>query len=251
MEVLYIMKYYILDLCSKNVLENYLEDNFSISYKTKISNRNKKEFKYFNCLVDNNNYNLLINDKNISIINNIKEIPVLRNHFKIFSDGGSFNNGYKKKDLPMFGSYGYVLTMDGEKFDIGNNAKKDWTNNIGELSGAIEGLKTLFREYELTPFDKPIMITIVSDSQYVVKGCTEYIWGWIDRGWRNNENKPTPNKELWQEMLKFIKVEGIELRFMWVRGHTLKEDFDSQMNELCDKLATESLHSLVPRELLK
>jgi hypothetical protein len=43
-----------------------------------------------------------------------------------------------------------------------------------------------------------------------------------------------------------MKAKGFckEIEFKWVRGHTSNKDFDSQMNDLADKLAVEASNEL-------
>ena len=50
-----------------------------------------------------------------------------------------------------------------------------------ELTAAIELLKALKR---------PVQVAIHTDSQYVIKGMTEWIQGWRRRGWLTSQKKP-------------------------------------------------------------
>lgn len=59
---------------------------------------------------------------------------------------------------------------------------------------------------------------IRTDSEYVVKGCTEWRQGWLRRSWRNAAGKPVAHRELWESV--FAEVDrrpGVRLE--WVRGH--------------------------------
>lgn len=99
------------------------------------------------------------------------------------------------------------------------------TNQTAELNAAIEGLKA-------TP--EGAQVLLVSDSQYVLKGLTEWRAGWLARGWRNANKKPVANKELWVELFK--QYDSRKVTCQWVRGHT-----GVAGNERCDFLATQVL----------
>jgi len=82
------------------------------------------------------------------------------------------------------------------------------TNNRMELTAAIEGLKALTR---------PCRVVVVTDSNYVVKGMTEWTKGWVKRGWKNSQGKPVENRDLWELLLSTAAPH--DHRWQWVRGH--------------------------------
>ena len=75
------------------------------------------------------------------------------------------------------------------------------------------------------------LITIYSDSQYVVKGMTEWISNWKAKGWRTANKKPVLNKDLW-EMLSAV-AGGLRIEWKYVAGHS-----GHDANERCDEIAT-------------
>ena len=87
-------------------------------------------------------------------------------------------------------------------------AERDTTNNRMAIQSAVVSLAHLRR---------PCRVTFVSDSQYLVKGMTEWVRGWKARGWRR-KGGPPENLDLWQEL---DRVAGIHrVTWIWVRGHT-------------------------------
>lgn len=44
--------------------------------------------------------------------------------------------------------------------------------------------------------------TIVSFSEYVVKGANEWMEGWAKNNWRNKRGDEVKNRDLWQQLLK-------------------------------------------------
>lgn len=139
---------------------------------------------------------------------------------KLFSDGSSRGN-------PGPGGYGTVLQFVDSK---GNLHEKELsagyvrtTNNRMELLGAIAGLEALLR---------PCKVTLISDSQYLVKAFNEHwIDGWIRKGWKRSANEAVKNADLWKRLLAAMKPH--EVTFVWVKGHAGHPE-----NERCDRLAT-------------
>lgn len=84
------------------------------------------------------------------------------------------------------------------------------TNNRMELVAAIEALKSL-RPDEASP------IIVRSDSQYLMKGMTEWQSRWVARGWRKADGKVVENQDLWVELI--ANARGRALQWQWVRGH--------------------------------
>jgi ribonuclease HI len=65
------------------------------------------------------------------------------------------------------------------------------TNQIAELTAAIEGLT-------LVPAGETV--ELVSDSQYVLKGISEWRAGWERKGWKNSKGEPVANLALWKKL---------------------------------------------------
>lgn len=83
----------------------------------------------------------------------------------------------------------------------------DTTNNRMAIRSAIEVLRSLRR---------PCRVHFVSDSQYLVKGMTEWMPAWKSRGWKR-KGGPIENLELWKRLDAELKRH--EMRASWVRGH--------------------------------
>ena len=138
---------------------------------------------------------------------------------EIFCDGACSGN-------PGPGGYGAILRCGGREKEISGRAA-DTTNNRMELTAVIEALRQLTR---------PCLITITTDSQYVVKGMTEWIAGWQRNGWRNSKKEQVLNRDLWEALLEASRPHAITWK--WVRGHAGHTE-----NERCDCLAREALAS--------
>ena len=131
----------------------------------------------------------------------------------IFTDGACRGN-------PGPGGYGSIIRTQGEEEEISGSAKNT-TNNIMELTAAVVALKQL---------GEPCEVVLTSDSQYLVKGMTEWIKGWIKKGWVTADKQPVKNKDIWVELDQLSKPHKITWK--WVRAHQGHVE-----NERCDRLA--------------
>lgn len=115
-----------------------------------------------------------------------------------------------------------------------------------ELMGAIKGLKevsssqfSVFSEDAGTLKTKNLKLTSVevcTDSEYVKKGMSEWINGWIAKGWKTSTKKPVLNQDLWEELHKEekrLKDSGIKVIWSYVPGHA-----GVALNERADVIAT-------------
>ena len=137
----------------------------------------------------------------------------MNNRIKIYTDGACSNNQSNENK----GGYGAILFKQGEQPLTLNGGFRNTTNNRMELKAAIEALK---RIHSSSP------VTVYSDSQYVVKGITEWIPNWIAKG------KIEKNGDLWMELYKIVMTFQ-DIQFMHVKGHN-----GNIYNEEADRLAT-------------
>jgi len=85
-----------------------------------------------------------------------------------------------------------VFAPDGAETAADHGFIGPGTNQIAEITAAIEGLSR-------TP--EGAAVELVSDSQYVLKGLSEWRAGWERRGFRNAKGDPVANLELWKRLL--------------------------------------------------
>jgi len=147
-------------------------------------------------------------------------IGLLVKKVEIFTDGCCKGN-------PGPGGYGCILKFQGKIKEL-TGAEKNTTNNIMEMTACIVALEQL---------KEPCEVNLTTDSQYVIKGITEWIHGWIKKSWVNAARQPVKNKELWQKLHSLNKKHKIT--WHWVKGHSGHPE-----NERCDQLANEALTSL-------
>ena len=146
-------------------------------------------------------------------------IPEKQITVEIFADGACSGN-------PGPGGYGAILKYGKEIKEISGCVPMT-TNNRMEMMGVIEALKQLKR---------PCKIRIVTDSNYLIKGMTEWMPGWIKRNWLNSQKKPVLNRDLWEMLLKL--TQSHQIKWEWVKGHHGHPE-----NERCDQLARDIIKS--------
>ncbi len=139
------------------------------------------------------------------------------NTYKIFTDGACSGN-------PGPGGWGARIESSGSSENNVQEIKGGetaTTNNRMELTAAIEALNSL---------PDGAQVQLITDSNYVKDGITQWLKNWKMRGWRTASKKPVKNKDLWQALDAASTRHTIEWR--WVRGH----DGDAG-NERADELA--------------
>lgn len=124
------------------------------------------------------------------------------------------------------GGIGIVFVKNGNVVYKFKKMFEKTTNNKCEIMAVVYALHAISK-----PFDK---VTIYSDSQYVI-GCATL-------GWKRKKN--AEYWALYDKTLEKAKKLCPNIEFKWVRGHTSNQDFDSQMNDLADKLAVEASNEL-------
>ncbi len=123
------------------------------------------------------------------------------------------------------GPGGWAWAVPGGEFASG--AAPHTTNQRMEIMAALEALTTLVPQL-------PSGILVVSDSTYVVKCFTDRWWqGWQRKGWKNSQNKPVANQDLWEPLIELAVASEPNVSFRWVKGHS-----GDQWNDRVDELAT-------------
>ena len=131
----------------------------------------------------------------------------------IYSDGACSGN-------PGPGDWAARLKYaDGRVRELAG-AEPDTTNNRMELQAAIEGLRFVGR-------GEPV--TMVTDSEYLLKGITRWIHGWKKKQWKTAARKPVLNQDLWRAL---DELNSNSVKWEYTRGHAGDPD-----NERCDDLA--------------
>jgi len=141
------------------------------------------------------------------------------NNTLLFTDGACSGN-------PGRGGFGAVIYYpDGEVVELGGGAEST-TNNRMELTAVIRGLRSMS--------EVKGKLWILTDSTYVIRGITQWIWGWKKRNLTNSAGAEVANKDLWLDLNKQVQIHSKTAKLEWkyLRGHS-----GTPGNERCDEIA--------------
>jgi ribonuclease HI len=145
------------------------------------------------------------------------------NKIVIYTDGACKGN-------PGPGGWGALLrAADGAEKEL-FGGESETTNNRMEMMAVIEALSALKR---------PCHVILFVDSQYVLKGMTEWLHGWKAKGWRTAAKQPVKNVDLWQRLDALVHQSEHRIEWQWVKGHAGDPD-----NERADALANRGVEQL-------
>jgi ribonuclease HI len=133
---------------------------------------------------------------------------------EIVIDGSCLGN-------PGPGGWACILRCGDNKRVLQGGAPET-TNNRMELTAINEGLRAL---------NRACRVTVLTDSDYVRRGITEFLPRWKENGWRNSARKPVANQDLWEQLEELAEYHV--LTWLHVRGHSGQPE-----QERCDALAT-------------
>ncbi|MCX8070246.1 MAG: ribonuclease HI [Thermodesulfovibrionales bacterium] len=135
----------------------------------------------------------------------------------IYADGACSGN-------PGQGGFGSILKIGNKEIEFTGYEEKT-TNNRMELMAVIIPLEYI---------KKPSRVKVITDSNYVVKGMSEWIINWQKNNWKTSQGKAVLNQDLWKRLLNASKPHSI--KWIWIKGHNGHIE-----NERCDRLALEEI----------
>ncbi len=141
----------------------------------------------------------------------------------VYTDGGCDPN-------PGPGGWGAIIRWGEREWMLSGN-DPDTTNNRMELHAAAAALALL------EGLLGRCQVNLHTDSQYLRQGITEWINGWVGRGWRTRDKQPVKNQDLWRVLHRLTQAHDVTWR--WLKGHA-----GHPLNERADWLATEALRAL-------
>ena len=144
----------------------------------------------------------------------------------LYTDGACLGN-------PGAGGWACILCYEEHK-KILSGCEIDTTNNRMELTAVIMGLSALKR---------PVDITVVTDSKYVMNGITKWIANWKRKHWKTAANKNVKNKDLWLSLDALCSKHRVS--WEWIKGHsghTENEECDQISQAEARKIQKEALH---------
>lgn len=135
----------------------------------------------------------------------------------VYADGACEGN-------PGPGGFAAIIEDEGDTREIVGSVPQT-TNNRMELMAIIRALVSL---------SEPTRVHVVTDSQYVVRGMTQWINGWRRKRWKTASGQPVKNKDLWLKLLEL--ADEHQVSWEWIRGHS-----GHPQNERADYLAKRAI----------
>jgi ribonuclease HI len=121
------------------------------------------------------------------------------------------------------GGYGVILRYGEHEKEL-SGFEPVATSQRMELLAAIRGLEALNNRKKVHVF---------SDSQYLVRGMSQWVHGWIRKG-RLETPDALANQDLWTQLVSLSAKHAVT--WEWLRGHD-----GHPFNERCDRLAKQAV----------
>lgn len=131
-----------------------------------------------------------------------------------FTDGSASPDGR--------GGWAYTVATANGHWREQSGSEMGTTNNRMELTAVLAALRAIPPQEH---------VCVITDSEWVLRGATEWRSAWKERGWRNSRKKPTKHRDLWEELDSILASR--EVTFCKVAAHR-----GVPPNERCDQLAS-------------
>jgi ribonuclease HI len=141
----------------------------------------------------------------------------------LYTDGACSGN-------PGPGGWGAVAYFDdGSCHEFGGRDGAT-TNNRMEMQAAISALEFFAKR------NRTELCVLYTDSEYLIKGITQWVKGWKKKGWKTAAGKPVLNQDLWETLDRLDRQVQSQTKapvsWQHVRGHS-----GNVGNERCDTIA--------------
>jgi ribonuclease HI len=141
----------------------------------------------------------------------------------LYTDGACSGN-------PGPGGWAAVAYFDdGSCHELGGRDNAT-TNNRMEMQAAISALEFFVSNDRVEP------CVVYTDSEYLIKGITQWVKGWKKKGWKTASGKPVLNQDLWETLDRLDRQVQSQTKapvsWQHVRGHS-----GNVGNERCDTIA--------------
>ena len=141
---------------------------------------------------------------------------------RIYTDGSCLGN-------PGNGGWAFLL-KDGDNLISMSGFQKETTNNQMELTAAINALNYIN--------DSLAEIIIITDSNYVKNGISDWIINWKKNNWKTATKSNVKNQNLWEKLDELNSK--LNVKWEWVKAHNI-----DKYNNYVDELARNSAENLV------
>lgn len=196
----------------RKILHNKRPDTFYEGFKLKFILKNNADAIAFNDLSK-----LIVLDRRFGKYQVISKLKTNSFFLHLFTDG-CFLEKHKR------GAYAVLFKKPNGKLELKVGKTRATSSSLIELLAVIEGLK-LAKNVE--------NMRIISDSRYVIKGLTEWMFNWKLNDWHTAQCEKVKNISYWKEFDQLTVGKYVE--FEWVKGHSFHFE-----NTLCDFYAKQA-----------
>ncbi len=189
----------------QKILNNKRPDTFYKDFRLKFILRDNFEAVNFNDLSK-----IVVLDRRNNQYLTYTHEDKEKNICKVYTDG-CYLQKYNKA------AYAVIIKNLQNKLSLVCGKIDTQSSSLTELIAVIKALESINTNY----------LRIISDSRYVIKGLTEWIFNWKLNNWHTAQGEKVKNIEYWQQFDELSKEKYIE--FEWVKSHRQHPE-----NTLCD-----------------
>jgi len=142
---------------------------------------------------------------------------------QVITDGACLGN-------PGPGGWAAILRYGAHTREL-YGCESHTTNNRMELSAAIHALRALKEKCD---------VEVITDSEYLKNGITQWIHGWKKKNWMTSQKKPVINRDLWEELDH--QAGRHQIVWSWTKGHASHDD-NNRADELASRAARDQCAS--------
>jgi ribonuclease HI len=146
-----------------------------------------------------------------------------------FTDGSCYQNGWRTG----VGAYA-TLFPHATSCNIASPLPGVGTSIRAELQAAIQACAIAD---EIDPSHEK-MLVIYTDSKFLIKVVTDWVWGWAHNGWIKADGQAVANPDLILQLYEHALARDMTL--IWVRAHTSKRGWQFYWNKKADRLARQA-----------
>jgi ribonuclease HI len=119
------------------------------------------------------------------------------------------------------GGWGAVVVGESGTEEL-RAAQRNTTDNQLLLNASIRALESLAGK---------TTVAVYTDSEYLQKGMSQWITGWIKKGWKTASGQPVKNKELWERLHRAAQAHDVR----WIFSSPVGNDYLRRALELANQ----------------
>jgi ribonuclease HI len=119
------------------------------------------------------------------------------------------------------GGWGALIVQGNQEREL-SGAESNSSENQLLLIASARALETL---------NTRLSAAVYTNSEYVQKGMSQWIKGWVKKGWRTSSGEPVKNRELWERLLKASEIHSVQ----WVYQTKAQSTYTQRVYQLAQQ----------------